>query len=1665
MTTKEFVEKYKKVYTSLINDPDTKETENRTREEVASEEAKQRVKQSINNEKALSMAAELSSVEKFTNFVTKEDINLDDLIYGTPSRSHLITMKKPVTLFDIDTKRINVKEPPSNSSKETKKELRSLQDQTKNVDKELKERINREDKNLEITFYEYLDKNNLDYDKNFIQSIIQETRIYVQHFKYKFNRPRPRQLGDLVGIPVIQQEGEASNTPAYPSGHTIQARLIALFLGREHPEHREELLKIAEEIGINRIKGGFHYTSDHEAGRLIANDLWASLLKKVRRMKKSFGSDPVSELVKDYIEYRKDKWSNVTKIGNFVTEQSLQKAKGDEDDEEEGPTEEELKAIEGEENNIDEDLTNLEDNIETFDTEADAFMDSQRAIQEAEEKLEGLKEGKPSYGKGISNFIRGTEWKGIKFKTEASLKAGIGDIDTWVKSSHEEKLVIARAFEKEHNDSKKSEGEWIEERKNLQQDQKIYRKEKEKNHNDFVNKQTTNINNIKNEIKSINTELKRIEEKYPDNEDLKQSMNKDKQKLQRESTKLKKTIETSNENRTEFLKNIGKEEKEELDKFDRNKKFTNETHDRISKQWKKTIQDAIDNEKKGDPAPWAVDKKWREHRNSIAASLKSRGAPKEEIPAGKKPVRDAAVALYEKITPNREEAEKRYNQDANEGKFDGVDKKGQVEAKFLEHHAEEFLEKNPDDFANYNAVMTPDAFKQLTDTEDGGLEIETISKLFKDGVFDGDKKFTPAKVKKVKEYFEKLGNDKALKFAKELINEERATTGQKSTHSKILEHLMENDEYPDDDFFKGDENSVEDNIEEVSRNAAEKTYDKKVKQNIDNKDYMLKIGGMHKWVNENELTEEQKKSLKMEESTSLVDTKTGKIVTGDDLTKIHSKKTKKTTKKEPKAEKPKTEKPKTEEPKAKETKTEEPKAETTEEEKRRILEEWEKEEGGRKTVQTEEEKRADPPKRPEIVIDEGDEGPKGEPKGIEGPKGEPTEEPKAEAEAEEPKAEEETGDSGRTQLPLPEGESKTEEPVAEEEEEVEEPKADPIQEAIDGLGPRVQELYENLVDEDDREAYSLEDWIDHELKTKKTAAAVRAHVVKENKKHRKIKTAEEEKKNTGETVRAEQETKAEEEEIKRRTDQETNLSARAKELGYTDEDLETAFKDDDLTAFEEQIKSEEAVTTDRLFQSIDENHLPSNFPFGPDKEPETPKMIRDLKDKLKNFIEEVLKTSETKALEAAYSKHVQTILESSHRTDPKNPHLYNEKLHTKLKEMDEAINQLSKYSVKDDGTPILTEERKKEIAKKLIKEYKEAKDKKDLRNRFDSIDNEMHEGIDKPTKEEKLELLESDEKLAGQRRENEETGNPEIYVPGYDTETGKKEGWTEIGEKVKGKFGVSGFKIDDEKLAQAQQKIDEWEKNKGIKQLPLPEDELGEDEKPKPEDEKPKPEEPKKPTQEKLPGFDGEEKTKEEFAEEIGVDPKDLKLTPAGDVIITRGSQAKIKTKVKEIAEKLGIKRENIQTTPEGEVKITPEEKVETAEAKLRAENMKAGEPGTGAEGQQQRYVPGKGKGFKDIWSKKDGVWGFDAAKSAAVEAEIQEWRKANNLEAPKRLPKKFGGGRVGGEIKINGKDPTKKPKSAVESFSDRFKGAKEKAGSAVSSLSSFIDTMRGKKD
>ena len=42
-------------------------------------------------------------------------------------------------------------------------------------------------------------------------------------------------------------------TPAYPSGHSLQSRLIAEYYAKKYPEHKTELIDRADECGKQRI--------------------------------------------------------------------------------------------------------------------------------------------------------------------------------------------------------------------------------------------------------------------------------------------------------------------------------------------------------------------------------------------------------------------------------------------------------------------------------------------------------------------------------------------------------------------------------------------------------------------------------------------------------------------------------------------------------------------------------------------------------------------------------------------------------------------------------------------------------------------------------------------------------------------------------------------------------------------------------------------------------------------------------------------------------------------------------------------------------------------------------------------------------------------------------------------------------------------------------------------------------------------------------------------------------------------------------------------------------------------------------------------------------------------------------------------------------------------
>jgi acid phosphatase (class A) len=86
--------------------------------------------------------------------------------------------------------------------------------------------------------------------------------------KKLYKRPRPY-LANSEIKPCIGLE----KSYAYPSGHTLMARLTARVLSQVYPERAEKFMARAAEYSLNRVIGGVHHPSDVHASFILADYL------------------------------------------------------------------------------------------------------------------------------------------------------------------------------------------------------------------------------------------------------------------------------------------------------------------------------------------------------------------------------------------------------------------------------------------------------------------------------------------------------------------------------------------------------------------------------------------------------------------------------------------------------------------------------------------------------------------------------------------------------------------------------------------------------------------------------------------------------------------------------------------------------------------------------------------------------------------------------------------------------------------------------------------------------------------------------------------------------------------------------------------------------------------------------------------------------------------------------------------------------------------------------------------------------------------------------------------------------------------------------------------------------------------------------------------------
>ena len=196
----------------------------------------------------------------------------DDISYGNPSGGYsvLTNTEHPTDYFT----RQNLTNPfPANSSEETVSELVLINKLMSKANKELTKEARGIDTHLDkwlISKYEAL---GLTFNKKLWDKMVEYVEPIIIKLKFFYNRPRPYQLGYYYDIDIYPFPSFSAFTPAYPSGHTLQAKLINDIHIFYFPPFKEDLEILTKVVAKSRLVMGVHYPSDNQFSYELGEDL------------------------------------------------------------------------------------------------------------------------------------------------------------------------------------------------------------------------------------------------------------------------------------------------------------------------------------------------------------------------------------------------------------------------------------------------------------------------------------------------------------------------------------------------------------------------------------------------------------------------------------------------------------------------------------------------------------------------------------------------------------------------------------------------------------------------------------------------------------------------------------------------------------------------------------------------------------------------------------------------------------------------------------------------------------------------------------------------------------------------------------------------------------------------------------------------------------------------------------------------------------------------------------------------------------------------------------------------------------------------------------------------------------------------------------------------
>ena len=131
------------------------------------------------------------------------------------------------------------------------------------------------DENPSYAVEQFCEEHGLKFPSEKVKLLEDESIDTIKFFKRKFSKDRPYEAARKMGLPELDRLPSKTNkTRSYPSGHSTQGCLAGLYVSSIYPMHSVGIMEAGLECGIGRIKAGFHYLDDHEAGIKLATQLF-----------------------------------------------------------------------------------------------------------------------------------------------------------------------------------------------------------------------------------------------------------------------------------------------------------------------------------------------------------------------------------------------------------------------------------------------------------------------------------------------------------------------------------------------------------------------------------------------------------------------------------------------------------------------------------------------------------------------------------------------------------------------------------------------------------------------------------------------------------------------------------------------------------------------------------------------------------------------------------------------------------------------------------------------------------------------------------------------------------------------------------------------------------------------------------------------------------------------------------------------------------------------------------------------------------------------------------------------------------------------------------------------------------------------------------------------